>query len=377
MKKKKLITIIAVVSLLVGIPFICMAGEKTKTTTAVEPVEMVDMIWISPRGYLAQMNDWFLWVAINMGYFEQQGINLIMEPGPTDALATVKFVSEKQADVGWPSPGVLTAAIDTGMDVIGTFSLIPGQVFDFVVPADSEINTVQDLKGKTISVADLGWEVIIAPILAEQGMSMSEVTLVSGGLYWGQLVAEGQADAALSWIGNDIQWTAAGMDIKVIAGLTFSKQVSNCFASRKSDLDDPEKFDLLQRFYRATAMGLHFGKTVPAAAGQITYNQFPEIQEQMDVATAALQIRDLSRQYTATEREGKGYGYFPLEGFDNYLGIIAELGQTTKRLAIEDVASNVFIEGANDFDHTAVENDAKNYELNDEWKAIDTSDWGW
>jgi NitT/TauT family transport system substrate-binding protein len=80
--------------------------------------ELVKMTWITPRGTLDVPDDYCLWVAKDMGYFEQLGLDVDLEPGPQDAFACTKFVDQRQADLGYPSPGVLTASIDQGMDVI-------------------------------------------------------------------------------------------------------------------------------------------------------------------------------------------------------------------------------------------------------------------
>src|SRR5690348_11086352 len=91
--------------------------------------------WISPRGTLDVMDDFDLWVPIKMGYFGKLGIDAKLIAGPLgDALATTKFVAQNQADMGYPSPGVLTASIDSGIAVKSIWDMISGQVFDFALP---------------------------------------------------------------------------------------------------------------------------------------------------------------------------------------------------------------------------------------------------
>ena len=52
------------------------------------------------------MDDYPYWVAREMGYFGDLGVETAMEPGPSDGAAVVKFVAAEQADIGFPSPGV-------------------------------------------------------------------------------------------------------------------------------------------------------------------------------------------------------------------------------------------------------------------------------
>src|ERR671930_629859 len=114
--------------------------------------------WISPRGTLDVMDDFNLWVPIKMGYYSKLGINAKLIAGPLgDALATTKFVAQNQANMGSPSPGVLTASIDSGIAVKSIWDMISGQVFDFALPASSAITSVKDLTGKKIALGSAGW----------------------------------------------------------------------------------------------------------------------------------------------------------------------------------------------------------------------------
>src|SRR5206468_11298322 len=127
--------------------------------------------WISPRGTLDVMDDFDLWVPIKMGYFSKLGINARLIGGPIgDALATTKFVAQNQADMGYPSPGVLTASIDSGVAVKSIWDMISGQVFDFALPVNSTIKSVKDLKGKKIALGSAGWSTIVDPILVGAGV---------------------------------------------------------------------------------------------------------------------------------------------------------------------------------------------------------------
>src|ERR1700751_2759157 len=69
--------------------------------------------WVSPRGTVEVLDDYPYWVAKKMGYFGD--IQTTLEPGPSDATATVKLVDQKQADMGYPSPGVFSLALETGI----------------------------------------------------------------------------------------------------------------------------------------------------------------------------------------------------------------------------------------------------------------------
>ncbi len=82
--------------------------------------------WISPRGTIEVLDDYAFWIGKKMGYFD--GLNIEMQPGPSDGTATVKFVDVGQADMGYPSPGVFAFGLQNGMDLTSVFhmgALIP------------------------------------------------------------------------------------------------------------------------------------------------------------------------------------------------------------------------------------------------------------
>jgi NitT/TauT family transport system substrate-binding protein len=331
----------------------------------------VTFTWVSPRGTLEVMDDYPLWVATELGYFEDLGIAIQLEPGPIGGANVLALLTEGQADVSFPSPGVLAAAIDAGIPLTLGFELSAGQVFDFAVPAGSDIKTVADLEGKTISLGSAGWSPVVDPILAEAGVDPASVTYVEAGAQWGQVVAQGGADAALAWEGLRAQWDAIGLDFDYLIGTEFSNDPSNGYAIRSADLTDEAKSAAMTCFFRGVAMALEFSRLNPQAAAQITYEQFPALRDQMTPDLALESMRQLMFLYNQPNKAGNGYGYSDLENWDSYLGRISDLGQTTQRLDVNVVVTNQFVEAANDFDHEAVAAEAEAYEVSEEWAGVE------
>jgi NitT/TauT family transport system substrate-binding protein len=340
------------------------------------PKEMVKMTWISPRGTLAVMDDYNMWVPIQLGYFKEMGLDVDMEPGPMDSFAATKFVDQGKADVGYPSPGILTSSVDSGMNVIMVYEMMMGQVFDFAVKKDSPIKSLADFPGHTMSIGDAGWQVIVDPILVEAGIDPKSITYVTAGAQWGQAVSLGKADIALTWEGLRAQWEAQGLDLRYFIGQDFSKMPANGYCARKTDLKDPTKRDHLVKLLRGASMGIYFAHINPRAAAQITYDRFPELRQQMTPDLALKSMQQLHWGYMQGELKGQGFGWFNLDSWKTYLGIIYKLGQTKKDLTVGEVATNELIKEANNFDKARVEKDAKAFKLNDTWKNVQvTGDW--
>ena len=344
-----------------------LVGAKKKGGSQLDKIT-----FITPRGTVEVMDDYNLWVPIHMGYFKDLGLDVTMEPGPLDAFACTKFVDQNQADVGYPSPGVLTASIDTGMQVILAYEMMIGSVWHFAVREDSPMKSPKELDGKTISLGDVAWQVITDPLFVELGIDPKSVKYVSGGAQWGQLVSQGKADAALAWLALDVQWNAVGLKLKYFRGSDFSIMPSNGYAVRKADLKDPAKRDVLARFMKGSSMGMHFGVQNPQAAAQIVYDRFSAIREQMTPDIAIESMRQLAYSYVEGERRKLGYGAFVPEGWQKYLDVIYQLGQTKRKLTVEETITQDLIKDANNFDRKRVEKDAKGFKLNDTWKNVKT-----
>ena len=334
--------------------------------------ELDKLTFITPRGTLEVMDDYNLWVPIEMGYFNDLGLDVIMEPGPIDAFACTKFVDQNQADVGYPSPGILTSSVDTGMGVILAYEMMIGSVWHIAVRDDSPMQSPKELAGKTISVADAGWQVIVDPLLVELNIDPKSVEYVVAGAQWGQMVHQGKADAALAWLALDVQWNSVGLNLKYFRGTDFSIMPSNGYAVRKADMQDPAKRDVLMRFMKGSSMGLHFGRHNPQAAAQIVYDEFPAVREQMTPEIALESMRQLAYSYVEGERRGLGYGAFVPEQYQKFLDVAYAIGQTKRHLTVDECITSEIVPEANDFDRAMVERDAANFKLNSTWKDVKT-----
>ena len=329
--------------------------------------------WISPRGTLDVMDDCDLWVPVRQGYFSKLGINAKLIGGPIgDALACTKFVAQNQADMGYPSPGVLTASIDSGIAVKSIWDMISGQVFDFALPTNSTIKSVADLKGKKIALGSAGWSTIVDPILVGAGVDPKSVHYVNAGNQWAQATESGRADAGLAWEGLRAQWAGQGLKLKYLIGTKFSKQPSNVYSVRASDLSDKAKVDLYTRFLQGMIMGLEFAKANPRAAAQITYTSRPALQKSLKPQAAYDSFLELAEAYGTSHRAGQGWGYHSPSGWAGYLGIVHKLGQTKKMLSPSEVYTNDLVKSANaKADKATAIADAKAFKLNATFEAVD------
>jgi NitT/TauT family transport system substrate-binding protein len=334
------------------------------------------VVWVSPRGTLEVLDDYAYWVAKKLGYFGDIETELL--PAIMEATSSSKAVADGQADMSYVSPGVFSLGIEAGIDLVSVWEMGAYDVFDIALPKGNPggIQSAKDLEGKTVVLGDLGWSSIVDPMVKQAGGDPSRVKYTSSGPTWGQTLAAGQADAALSWAGLRAQWLAGGLDFDYIIGKTWSKFPANSFQIRRKDSEDASLKDLYTNYLKGWAMGLEFGHHNPRAATQITMEE-PSISKALNdtfkdknVAVQSMwQLADVFRGNWPS-RDGGKWGWHDFESWKTFLDTIKEIGQITKEIKPEDVLSNDFVAGANDFDHEKVKADATSFTLSPEFEAV-------
>lgn len=348
------------------------ASAATSTgTAATAPTATVR--WVSPRGTIEVVDDCLHTIAMQMGYLKELGIEAVFEPGPMEATATTKLVATRQAEVGFPSPGVFSLAVEAGVPIVSAWNMNPRDCFSFSVAPGSPIQKVTDLAGKRISLGDPGWQAISDPLLKIAGVDPSTVEYVAAGAQWGQTVAEGKADAALSWLGLVAQWEGSGLNLRHLYAIDWSPFPSNTYVIHKEDLTDPQKADALKRFLKALSMGMTWSFANPRGAVQLSYDRFPALKSQMPPEIGVKSLLQLHQIFTSPETEKNGWGWHPMQGWSAYFKTIRELGQISKDINPADVLKNDWIAEINSFDQERVKQDAANFKLAPEFEAVDLS----
>jgi NitT/TauT family transport system substrate-binding protein len=326
--------------------------------------------WVSPRGTIEVLDDYPYWVAKKFGYFGD--IATTLEPGPSDATATVKLVDQKQADVGYPSPGVFSLGLEQGIPLVSVFHMGGSDVFDFSFRKGEKPNSIKDLEGKTILLGSAGWQSICDPMLAAAGVDQKKVKYVEAGWpTWGATLKAGKGDAALSWEGLRAQWKGQGLDFDNILGKDFSKLPANSFVIRKADFEDAGKKKIYARYFQGWAAGLEFGKQNPRAATQIVMEQFPGLASQMNPSVATESMLELANVFGGRMDERKKWGFHLLSSWELFFDTGRKIGQITSNFKTEDVCKNDMIDEANAFDAAKVKKDAEGFSLSKDYQTVD------
>lgn len=328
--------------------------------------------WISPRGTLEVLDDYPYWIGRKMGYFDDLGIETDMQPGPSDGTATVKFVDVGQADMGFPSPGVFSFAIENDMKLKSVFHMGAKDTFSLAFRKGEGTNDLKELEGKTILLGSAAWQSIVDPMLAVQGVDVTKVNYVEAGWpTWATALQAGQGDAALSWEGLRAEWIGTGLDFEYWLGVQKSPLFANTFVVRGADIENPDRKAFLDKYLQAWAKGLEFGYLNPRAAVEAVFEQFPTLASNIGPELGVTSILQQIAVFRGDMDKRAGWGDHDMAAWQAFFDEIHELGQISSAVKAEDVCSNACIEAANAFDHDAVKADAEAYELSADFAAID------
>ncbi|PAP93678.1 MULTISPECIES: ABC transporter substrate-binding protein [Mesorhizobium] len=326
--------------------------------------------WISPRGTLEVLDDYPYWAAKKAGYFGD--LDTDMQPGPSDGTATVKFVDVGQADMGFPSPGVFSFAIQNGMKLKSVFHMGARDTFSFAFRKGEGTNDLKTLEGKTILLGSAAWQSITDPLLASQGVDIKKVKYVEAGWpTWGTALAGGQGDAALSWEGLRAEWIAKNLDFEYWLGVQNSKLPANTFVVRSADLDDPDRKAFLEKYLRGWAMGLEFGYQNPRAAVEAVFEQFPTLAKNLGPELGTTSILQQINVFRGDMDKREGWGSHDMASWQGFFDQIHKIGQISSPVKAEDVCTNELIGPANDFDKAKVKADADGAKLSEGFAALD------
>ena len=331
--------------------------------------------WISPRGTLEVMDDFGFWMGKKLGYFDGLEVVPDMQPGPSDGTATVKFVDVGQADMGFPSPGIFTYALENGMKLKSAFHWGALDTFSLAFRKGEGTNDLKTLEGKTILLGSAAWQSIVDPMLAVQGVDITKVKYVEAGWpTWGTALAGGQGDAALAWEGLRAEWISTGLDFEYWLGVQRSPLFANTYVVRAADLEDPDKKAFLDKYLRGWAMGLEASYHNPRAAVQAVFDQFPSVASTNGPAQGTMSLLQNLNVVRGDMSKRKGWGWHDMTAWQTFFDEVYALKQITKPIKAEDVCTNDCITAANDFDHDKVKADALGIKLSADLEAVNVED---
>lgn len=331
--------------------------------------------WISPRGTIEVMDDYAIWVAQAMGYFDELGVHVELQPGPPGGTAVVQFTSVGQADMGFPAPGILGNSIESDMGLVSVFGTGYLDLFNIAFRKGEGLQDLKGLEGKTVLLGSAAWQSIADPMLRAVGVDTSQVRYVEAGFpNWTNALAAGQGDACLAWEGLRAALEANNLQFDYWMGMRGSPLPSNSQVVRRADVEDPDRNQFLKKFLRGMAMGHEFADLNPRAATDIVFRALPATKKAFGPRFGTESLMQIHRTFKGDMSNRIGWGAHDISGFQRFFDIQKELGLLSIDIDAADYVLNDFIAEANDFDRETVRANAESYRLPEDLAAVDMAD---
>lgn len=343
------------------------SDETTGSTTAGEttsPAALEKVTFALTNQRAIQYYPYYL--ADYLGYYEAEGLDveIVIVAGSG---ATVQQLVAGNADIGHPSAPATAQAVAQGQCLKQPYTYAHVNVYGLATPADSDIETLQDLKGKVVGVSEPGGGEIIMVRAVLAGVGLAEnvdysiAAVGEGGPLTVQALQNGDAQAYSSSIFDVASVEANAMPLRQLLPDEFRYFPSNSIVVT-CDYYDANK-DVVTRFARAVAKATVFGEANPDAAWDITKTYEPELFEDEALARAIWDVTvDMITPPPALADAPLGSHFY--QGWEDYLAFATQGTEEEGALPpdsvdVNEVLTDELIDDINDFDRAAVEAEAE------------------
>jgi NitT/TauT family transport system substrate-binding protein len=296
--------------------------------------------------------------ADEFGFFEKEGLEVTILPSNTK-LPFVAFLRNGQADLAMFDPGQVLQAAASEQPIAVIYEAYQGASDGIVVPADSDITSVADLKGKTVGLASDRDRLTLAVALSTVGLALSDVNTAvigdSGPTVTLSLRGDVQAYAAAN--SEFATLTATGFQLRNITPVEVSGSPGNSWTVWGPNIE--EKRDLFERFLRAWAKGQHAGVMDTKAVMSACKKRIPEQWEEPGRGESVVNNSVFNTQIRRTVK----YGELQRDVWENIQKPYIEFGEIQAPIEIDVFLDDSFTDAANDFTTDEVKEAVK------AWKA--------
>lgn len=302
-------------------------------------------------------------IPIAAEFWKQEGLDVEVI-GLSGATAGVQQVASGQVDFATVGGDALLIARSKGIKVKAVYTYARKSIYRIVVPEDSPIKTVADLKGKTLGVPDMSAGSVPFARAALSSASIDPQT----GVKWLSVGIGGQAanafrqnviDAWASWDTVIAALENNGFKFRYIDPPWIDEVLGNVIIAREETIEN--KPELVVKVARGIAEASVYGLTNPDAALRNHWKMYPETKPQTvndDTFKQARRIFDSRFDLTKLEPGVKWGENVPAQ-WKRMADISIEEGLIPKGFDVTAAYTNQFIPKINDFDAKKIEAMAK------------------
>lgn len=335
MKKKWIAFFTAVIVTAIVVPTTITAAEKNLQKQEPEKVtlnEVAHSIFYAPQ-----------YVAIEAGYFEEEGIDLTLVNGfGADKVMTAVLSGE--ADIGFMGAEASVYAYQEGAnDPVVNFAQLTQRAGNFLVAREEMPDfSWEDLKGKTVLGGRKGGmpQMVFEYILRQNGIDPAKDLDINQNIDFGSTAAAfsgGQGDFSVEFEPSATALEQEGAGYVVASLGVDSGYVPYTSYSAKSSFIE-ENPEIIQKFTNALQKGMEYVQAhSPEEIAKIIEPQFPET----DLDTITTIVKRYHDQDTWKENL-----IFEEDSFQLLQDILEDSGELNKRVPYEELVTVSFAQNA-------------------------------
>lgn len=291
--------------------------------------------------YVANTNHTGMYVALDQGYYEEQGLNVnIVEP-TEGATATLVAVGKGDFGISYQEDVTIALASEDPLPIRAIAALIQHNTSGFATYADKDITSVKDFEGKTYA----GWggpgeSAVLNAVMTQAGADFSKLNIVT---------SDGAGFAALkdqvdimwffeAW--DNVKCELADFPINYMPVRDLDERLDYytpvIIASEETLEQKPE---MVSRFLAATEKGYLYAIENPEESAEILHKYTPDYD---------MELLSRSQAYLTDKymEDSETWGTMKDSVWDNYTDFMVEYGVIDKDIPAADCYTNDFLPSA-------------------------------
>jgi NitT/TauT family transport system substrate-binding protein len=295
-------------------------------------------------GYIPNVQFAPFYVAVEKGYFAEEGIQIEFDYGwETDLL---KLVGSDELQFAVASGDQVILARSQGLPVVYVMNWYRRFPVCVVSLAESGIREPADLAGRRVGTpviygaSYIGWRAL----LDAAGLGETDMELISIGYTQVAALSQGQVDAAICYAMNEpVQMQAAGQSLDIIYVADYANLVSNGLITNEKTIRT--RPDLVQGMVRAALRGLAYTVEHPDEAFDISLKHIPEAANdaQAEVVNRAILQKSIEFWKAAPGELGRSEE----AAWQASQRIMQKMGLVSTEVDVADMFSNRFVREVN------------------------------
>lgn len=264
-----------------------------------------------------------IYMAQKLGYFEEAGLEVEIAT-PSDPAAPVKQVAAGRSDLAISYEPEVPLAREQGLDVVAIGALVDRPLTSLIWLAESKIEGVGGLKGKTVATAGIPYQdAFLQTILARVDLTTDQVKAVNVGFGLLPALVGGSAQAMLGGYSNvegvDLRERGKAPVVTPVDQLGVPTYDELVFVANRDELEaDPDKFRL---FLAALERGTEAAVENPGAATKAITEANPDLEPKL----AAAQV-EATLPLLAGRAGEQPYGYMDPQEWEAFVAWMRDNG---------------------------------------------------